>query len=71
MIEALSVIAQVASFKLMHKRIFKMSPLHHHFELSGWSEQSVTATFVAASVVATGIVAIALIALPPGLSSAR
>ena len=37
-LEALSVILQVASFKLTGKRIFKMSPLHHHFELSGWSE---------------------------------
>jgi phospho-N-acetylmuramoyl-pentapeptide-transferase len=52
-IEALSVIAQVVSFKLTGKRIFKMSPLHHHFELSGWSEGRIMATFVAASVVAT------------------
>lgn len=37
-IEALSVIIQVASFQLTGKRVFKMSPLHHHFELSGWSE---------------------------------
>ena len=36
-IEALSVIIQVASFQLTGKRVFKMSPLHHHFELSGWS----------------------------------
>jgi phospho-N-acetylmuramoyl-pentapeptide-transferase len=52
-IEALSVILQVASFKLTGKRIFKMSPLHHHFELSGWTESRVTATFVAASLVVT------------------
>jgi len=52
-IEALSVIAQVVSFKLTGKRIFKMSPLHHHFELSGWSEGRIVATFLAASVVAT------------------
>ena len=52
-IEALSVILQVASFKLTGKRIFKMSPLHHHFELSGWPESRVTATFVAASLVIT------------------
>lgn len=37
-VEALSVILQVASFQLTGKRIFKMSPIHHHFELSGWSE---------------------------------
>lgn len=40
-IEVLSVIIQVASFKLRGKRVFKMSPLHHHFELSGWAEQKV------------------------------
>jgi len=43
--EALSVILQVASFKLTGKRIFKMSPLHHHFELSGWKESTVTTRF--------------------------
>lgn len=37
-LEALSVIIQVASFQLTGKRVFKMSPLHHHFELCGWSE---------------------------------
>ncbi len=40
-VEVLSVIIQVASFKLRGKRVFKMSPIHHHFELSGWSEQKV------------------------------
>jgi phospho-N-acetylmuramoyl-pentapeptide-transferase len=40
-IEALSVIIQVASFKLRGKRVFKMAPIHHHFELSGWAEQKV------------------------------
>lgn len=43
--EALSVILQVASFQLTGKRIFKMSPLHHHFELSGWSEIQVVWSF--------------------------
>ncbi len=43
--EALSVIIQVTSFKLRKKRIFKMSPLHHHFELSGWSEQKIVVRF--------------------------
>jgi phospho-N-acetylmuramoyl-pentapeptide-transferase len=43
--EALSVILQVASFKLTGRRIFKMSPLHHHFELSGWKENTVTVRF--------------------------
>jgi phospho-N-acetylmuramoyl-pentapeptide-transferase len=44
-IETLSVILQVASFKTTGKRIFKMSPLHHHYELSGWSEWRVVVTF--------------------------
>jgi phospho-N-acetylmuramoyl-pentapeptide-transferase len=44
-IEALSVILQVASFKLRGKRIFKMAPLHHHFELMGWSESKVIVRF--------------------------
>jgi phospho-N-acetylmuramoyl-pentapeptide-transferase len=43
--EALSVVAQVISFKTTGKRIFKMSPLHHHFELSGWKESTVIVRF--------------------------
>ncbi|CAH1213813.1 Phospho-N-acetylmuramoyl-pentapeptide-transferase [Paenibacillus plantiphilus] len=44
-IEMLSVILQVGSFKLRGKRIFKMSPIHHHFELSGWTEWRVVTVF--------------------------
>jgi len=43
--EAMSVILQVASFRLRGKRIFRMSPLHHHFELSGWAETQVVVRF--------------------------
>lgn len=43
--ETLSVIAQVASFKLTGKRIFRMAPLHHHFELLGWAESKVIVRF--------------------------
>ncbi len=43
--EALSVIIQVLSFKLTGKRVFKMAPLHHHFELSGWHENKVVVRF--------------------------
>lgn len=43
--EALSVILQVASYKTRRKRIFRMAPLHHHFELSGWSEIKVVTVF--------------------------
>jgi phospho-N-acetylmuramoyl-pentapeptide-transferase len=45
-LEALSVILQVISFKTTGKRIFRMSPLHHHFELGGWHETRVVYTFV-------------------------
>ncbi|MEA2603887.1 MAG: phospho-N-acetylmuramoyl-pentapeptide-transferase [Acidobacteriota bacterium] len=44
-LEAMSVIIQVASFKLRGKRVFRMSPLHHHFELSGWAEPKVIVRF--------------------------
>lgn len=44
-IETASVILQVTSFKLRNKRIFKMSPIHHHFEMSGWSETKVVTIF--------------------------
>ena len=50
-IEALSVIIQVASFKLTGKRVFKMAPLHHHFELTGWSESKVIWRFLIAAIV--------------------
>jgi phospho-N-acetylmuramoyl-pentapeptide-transferase len=50
-LEALSVMTQVASFKLTGKRVFKMAPLHHHFELSGWEEPKVIARFVILAIV--------------------
>lgn len=53
--EAGSVILQVASFKLTGKRIFAMSPLHHHFEIRGWSETSVVVRFWILSVVFAAI----------------
>jgi phospho-N-acetylmuramoyl-pentapeptide-transferase len=52
-VEAASVIIQVLSYRLTHRRVFRMSPLHHHFELSGWSERRVTSCFIAASAIAT------------------
>lgn len=48
--ETLSVILQVASFKLTGKRIFKMSPLHHHFEMCGWSEVKIVSVFTAVTI---------------------
>jgi phospho-N-acetylmuramoyl-pentapeptide-transferase len=50
-IEALSVMLQVGSYKLRKKRIFKMAPIHHHFELLGWSESKVIARFWIASLI--------------------
>jgi phospho-N-acetylmuramoyl-pentapeptide-transferase len=50
-IEAVSVILQVGSYKLRKKRIFKMAPIHHHFELMGWSESKIIVRFWIASLV--------------------
>lgn len=50
-IEALSVIIQVGSFKLRGKRVFKMAPIHHHFELVGWKETKVVTVFYTATVI--------------------
>jgi phospho-N-acetylmuramoyl-pentapeptide-transferase len=58
-LEELSVIAQVVSFKTTGRRVLRMSPIHHHFELSGWSERRVVLTFWAVS----SIAAIAVLAL--------
>ncbi len=44
-VETLSDIIQVGSFKLRHKRVFRMAPLHHHFELGGWDEEKITMRF--------------------------
>jgi phospho-N-acetylmuramoyl-pentapeptide-transferase len=54
-IEMLSVIIQVVSFKTRGKRVFKMSPIHHHFELVGWSEWRVVITFWLAGLVLAGL----------------
>lgn len=48
-IETMSVIIQVISFKTTGKRIFKMSPIHHHFELEGWSEKQIVVRFALTS----------------------
>lgn len=51
LIEALSVIIQVISFKTTGKRVFKMSPIHHHFEMSGWAEPKIVSVFSIVTVV--------------------
>lgn len=55
-VESFSVIIQVISYKLTGKRVFKMSPIHHHFEMSGWSEIKIVAVFtvIAAIICAIG-----------------
>ena len=50
-LEAASVVLQVGSFKMTGKRIFRMAPLHHHFELIGWSEPKVIARFVILAII--------------------
>ncbi|WP_232698381.1 phospho-N-acetylmuramoyl-pentapeptide-transferase [Brevibacillus daliensis] len=54
-IETLSVIIQVISFKTRGKRVFRMSPLHHHYELSGWSEWRVVVTFWLVGILFAGL----------------
>jgi phospho-N-acetylmuramoyl-pentapeptide-transferase len=49
--EALSVIIQVGSFKLTGKRVFRMAPIHHHFELAGWKEPKVITRFLILSII--------------------
>jgi phospho-N-acetylmuramoyl-pentapeptide-transferase len=44
-LEAISVIVQVASFRLFGKRVFRMAPLHHHYEQKGWAESTVVIRF--------------------------
>lgn len=58
-IETLSVMMQVTSFKLTGKRIFKMSPLHHHFEMVGWSEWKIVTVFWIVGII-TGVIGIYL-----------
>ena len=50
-LETLSVIIQVYSFKLRGKRVFRMAPIHHHFELKGWNEEKIVVRFWIISVI--------------------
>ncbi len=59
--ETLSVVLQVSYFKLTHgKRLFKMSPLHHHFEMCGWSENTIVAAFCSVTAIA-GVIGLVLL----------
>jgi phospho-N-acetylmuramoyl-pentapeptide-transferase len=51
LMEALSVIFQVASFKLTGRRVFRMAPIHHHFELKGWAEPKIIVRFWIISII--------------------
>jgi len=51
LIEMISVVVQVGSFKLTGRRVFKMAPIHHHFELVGWSEPKIISRFLIAAIV--------------------
>jgi len=65
-VEALSVIIQVISFKTTGKRVFRMSPIHHHFELSGWAETKVVTVFWLASVMCAMAGVLIMIMSRPG-----
>ena len=61
-VETLSVIIQVASFKLTGKRVFLMAPIHHHFEKLGWAEQKIVVRFWIVSAI-LGLVALSSLKL--------
>lgn len=64
--EALSVIIQVTSYKTRGKRVFRMSPLHHHFELGGWNETKVVTVFWSAGLICSLVALIILFNSPAG-----
>jgi phospho-N-acetylmuramoyl-pentapeptide-transferase len=61
-VETLSVIIQVASFKLTGKRVFRMAPIHHHYEQLGWAEQKIVVRFWIVSII-LGLVALSSLKL--------
>jgi phospho-N-acetylmuramoyl-pentapeptide-transferase len=54
-LETLSVMIQVAAFRLFHRRVFRMAPVHHHFELLGWPETTVIVRFWILTGLTTGV----------------
>jgi phospho-N-acetylmuramoyl-pentapeptide-transferase len=60
--ETLSVIIQVVSYKLRKKRVFRMAPIHHHFELKGWAEPKIIVRFWIIAII-LGLVAIGTLKL--------
>ena len=65
-VEALSVIIQVTSYKTRGKRVFRMSPIHHHFELGGWNEKKVVSVFWTAGLICSLVALIILFSSPAG-----
>jgi phospho-N-acetylmuramoyl-pentapeptide-transferase len=65
--ETVSVILQIGSYQLRGKRIFRMAPLHHHFELLGWAEEKITLRFWIVSALA-GLLGFSLFLATTGLS---
>lgn len=60
LVEALSVMIQVASFRTVGKRVFKMAPVHHHFELKGWAEPKIIVRFWILSILCGGVALLSL-----------
>lgn len=65
--ETLSVIIQVTSFKTTGKRVFKMAPIHHHFELLGWSEKKVVVVFSVVSLLCSVLAIVLCILFNKGI----
>jgi len=61
-IEALSVIIQVISYRVRKKRVFRMAPIHHHFELKGWAEPKIIVRFWIIGII-LGLIAISTLKL--------
>lgn len=66
-VETLSVIIQVTSFKTTGKRVFKMAPIHHHFELLGWSEKKVVAVFSIVSFIGSATAVVLYVLFSKGI----
>jgi phospho-N-acetylmuramoyl-pentapeptide-transferase len=60
-VETMSVILQVISFQSTGKRIFKMSPIHHHYEMSGWSEEKIVGVFSAVTLIGAVLAVLAAV----------
>ena len=62
-LETLSDIIQIGSYKLRKKRVFKMAPIHHHFEMSGWSEWKIVIVFCLVGLLGAVVSVLAVLAI--------